>query len=504
MTELLENRKTQRIPLLFTGVLVVQPLLDVLSFFMQQAGLTVVTTWIRMLLLAAVCLLGFYHTDRKGFYAGVYGTAAVFWALHMVAASLAGYQDPVGDGAEFLKLVQLPLWALTFITLFQKSPVLIQRVPGILAVNFGLILCVIALSFFSGNPVYTYDYPERGLQLGVLGWFGVPNAQSAVLAILVPFVLFWVLEEAKKKKRLWLLWAGVAVCFGLLYLTGTRVTYLAGLLVSGMFLVFLLIERRPWHLFFPFALALLFFVCGYAISPMAARQARQGYFLEEYRGKTEAVMGEDMGYRAVPGEEIPPQMLEKIQRVYLEVYGGIGPYGLPLLGDLLDRFGLERVMEAYRYRTEPEVLYDARTKKLKAAALVWEEQSFFTKLVGYEYASLALGENNYDPENDFQPLLYYYGYVGVGLYLAVWALVLWQLLRDFIRRRKRYYRVWIGVLGTALALGLGAALFSGQVLRRPNVTVYLSVALALLVCYTREKTLPLGSESEGKVEDPRK
>ena len=158
------------------ALLVIQPLLDVLSYFMGQADANWLTTGLRTALLAVVCLYGFAVTDNRRAYYGMYGVVAGFWALHMLNSLRLGYQDPVGDAAEYLKLAQFPLWTLSFVTFFRQRRNLDYRTVGILAVNLGLILLVIALSYATGHPVYTYDYPDRGVAIGVLGWFGVANS----------------------------------------------------------------------------------------------------------------------------------------------------------------------------------------------------------------------------------------------------------------------------------------------------------------------------------------
>ena len=62
----LERQKTPfRAGEVMAALLLVQPLLDVLSYFMQEAGTTAFTTALRMVLLAAVSLYGFVITDRK-------------------------------------------------------------------------------------------------------------------------------------------------------------------------------------------------------------------------------------------------------------------------------------------------------------------------------------------------------------------------------------------------------------------------------------------------------
>ena len=151
------------------ALLVAQPLLDVLSYFMGLADGTWLTTTLRMLLLLTVCLYGFAITENRRAYYVMYGVAAGFWLLHMLNSFRLGYQDPVGDAAEYFKLIQFPLWALSFVTFFRQRKDLDYQVIGVLAANFGIILVVTALSYVLGHPVYTYDYPDRNLFIGILG-----------------------------------------------------------------------------------------------------------------------------------------------------------------------------------------------------------------------------------------------------------------------------------------------------------------------------------------------
>ena len=399
------------------ALLAVQPLLDVLSYFMGQAEATWVTTALRTVLLFAVCLYGFAITENRRAYYLAYGVVGGFWVLHMLSCLRLGYQDPVGDAAEYLKLV--PVLSPFVRIPFPLSPSfaarnLDYRVAGLLAVNVGLILLVIALSYAVGQPVYTYDYPERGVAIGILGWFGVANSQSSILTLLVPPLLLWGLRS----QRLWQFCLCCLGGFGLLYFTGTRLTYYGAILIGCAFLALLLLRRQQLLFCVPLAVALVVLVACRGISPMAERQALTGDSYAIYQEKADAILGEDAGYTHQPGEEVPPELLEKITRVYTEVYDQPGIYGVTLLSDLIDEFGLEAVMEQYNYATDPQTLYNTRVKKLTAMEMVWQKQDFLTRILGFEYAQCHVGSHIYDPENDFPALLYYYGYLGVGLYGA--------------------------------------------------------------------------------------
>lgn len=470
------------------ALLLLQPLLDVLSYFMIKLEATFFTTALRTVLLFTVNFYAFAVSGKKKWHLALYGILGGFWLLHMLNCFRIGYQDPMGDAAEYLKLVQFPLWTLAFLTLFHRKAELSGAVIGWLAADLALILLVILLSFGTGNPVYTYDYPERGMQIGVLGWFGVPNAQSAVVAALVSPFLLWGFQ----KKRLWLFSLCCVIGFGLLYLTGTRLTYLAAFLIAAGFLLLLLWNREPLRFCLPLLAVLALLVVCKGFSPMQERQARSENSNTLYQEKTDEIMGEDKDFVYVEGEEIPEETLRRLETLYTEVYGGPGPYGLPLLGDMIEKFGLDRVMEAYHYTISPKQLYNARLRKLTALHLVWQDQDLPTKLLGFEYANCELGGNIYDPENDFQPLIYYYGFLGAALYLALpVGLVLWAVF-CFFRDPRRFLSLPFGAAAIMFALCLGAAQFSGQALRKPSVCVYLSLSAALVLehcekCRTEKK-----------------
>ncbi len=468
------------------ALLLIQPLLDVLSYFMQENGSTVVTTALRMVLLAAVSLYGFVISDRKELYAACYGLLGCFWFLHMLNCFRLGYAQPVGDAAEYLKLVQFPLWTLSFTTFFRKRDGLNAEIVGVLTVNFAIVLLVIGLSYLTGHPAYTYDFPEREIQIGVLGWFGVPNAQSAILCMLVPFVLLWGLRSEK----LWVFSRNAVVGFGLLYLTGTRLTFFTAVLMALAFLVLIVLCRKPMVFCLPLLAVLILLLVFKGASPMAERQKVSAGSFSAYQEKIDQIMGEDKDFTYQQGEEIPPEILKKIETVYRDIYGKRGVYKEVLLEDLLDRFGLEKVMEELDYSIAPEVLNNARARKLAALHMVWEEQDFLTHLLGVEYSKAEIGGRNYDPENDFPALFYYTGYLGTALYIAFLAGILLYAAAAFIRWFPSLLTVEFATAAMVFVLALGAAQLSGQVLRRPNATVYFSLAAAQLLTLSRTALPP--------------
>lgn len=464
----------------FTVLLLIQPFLDVLSYFMQALEATAVTTALRTVLLFAVSLYGFAITDRRRVYWILWAGIAGFWLLHAGNCLRIGYGDPLADAGEYLKLVQFPLWTLSFADMLRLGAGDRGRPEGVLSLNFLAILLIIALSFLTGLPEYTY----AGAKIGLLGWFAVPTAQSAIVSMLTPALLLF----AWRVQRLWVFCLAALLGFGLLYCTGTRLTYFSAILIAAAFLPALLLAGGKQRLYcIPLAAALVLLVLCRNSSPMAQRRAAADESYDMYQSQTDEIMGEDKDY-VYAGGELPEEIAVKIRRVYEEVYTQENALGQPLLGDLLDRFGTERVMAHYNYTTRASVLYHARTKKLAVLEMAWEDQDLPTRILGIEYGNSVIHDNPYDPENDFPALFYYYGYLGTALYLLFAAYFLLALAVGFFRslgRLSDYVTPELTAFAVMFCLGLGAAQFSGNVLRRPSVTVYLALAGAAISCCIR-------------------
>lgn len=470
LLRLTDDRRTDpRTGEVLAALLLMQPLLDVLSFAMAKLDATVITTLLRLVLLLAVTGYGFLLSRRKLMYAGVIELAGLFWLLHMINCLRQGYEDPVGDAAEFLKILQLPLWTMAFVSMFRSRDGLAEDAFGVLPVNLLIILFVICLSMIF-YPVYTYDYPERGVQIGLLGWFAVPSAQSAVLCLLAPGVLLCGLRS----ENLPLFSLSALLSLGMLFATGTRLCYYTALLLAAVFLVLILITRRPLPLVIPLAVLFVLLLALRGVSPMEQRQELSQTSYDAYQEKIDAIMAD------APDED-SPQRREALTRVYEEIYGQEGLYGETLLGDLLTAFGTDRVMEALDYSADAHVLNNMRTRRLTALSLQWEEKDFLTHLLGMEHAAATLGENTYDPENDFPALVFYIGWLGTALYCGFLLWVLGVGFVAFLRRMPALLTAEFAAPVLMFVLALGAAQFSGNVLRRPSVLVYFAFAAAEII-----------------------
>ncbi|WZU00070.1 O-antigen ligase family protein [Erysipelothrix sp. D19-032] len=89
-----------------------------MSYFTNQIGITSISTLVRFGLLGLVTLFGFIISKRKGRYFICAGVLAAFFALHFMANYLAGYLSIGSDIAMYARVIQLPLFFLAFLDVF--------------------------------------------------------------------------------------------------------------------------------------------------------------------------------------------------------------------------------------------------------------------------------------------------------------------------------------------------------------------------------------------------
>lgn len=501
----LREKVIHRLPALVLVLLVIQPLLDVLSYFLMQWGSNTLSTLLRLGLLGVVGLLGFWLSPKKKHYIIFYGAAGLFWLLHMLNCARIGYGSVFEDTSNYLRILNFPVLTLSMVTFFQLGKGVRKSVLLGCAINFCEIVVFTALPWLMGTPIYTYSL----LELGVMGWFGVPNAQCIVIVLLTPFLVFWSYRKGKYPLFVGTALAGAA----LLYVTGTKFTFYSIMIIFAafIFVFFLRQGRKSLRFIVPLFCIMVFAMVLRTLSPMQEREDQSAATKNTYAGMVDESLknsGVDEEVIAALKKGVSPDKttdrdMEKIHRSLIGAYSNPMGYGR-ILEDLNQRFGVYRVMEAYHYTTSASILSDFRIQKQNAADLVWAEQDFLTKLLGFEYGELQINGSNYDLENDFPAIFYLCGYVGFGLYMLFFLYFLFVTVKVYLQRAKAcgpnprwknslcklfssgfrglrdFLTLETGVVGMAFLLALIAGQISGNVLRRPNVTVYIAISAAYL------------------------
>ncbi len=462
------------LPLFLLVLFIIQPVMDVLSYWLTECGVSnTVSLLLRFFVLFGTGALGFVLSRHKKIYLLFGGIVLIFAVLHGWACLSAGYegwQNPVYDLTNYIRVVQIPLFTMCFITFLRETGEEgYQTIERGFIINFGLIVLVEILSTVTGTDPHTY----ANKQIGVLGWFSTTNAQSAILCAIVPVVL---MQCMRKTKPVYLL-AGMVVGFGVLYLFATRLSYFAIFITAaGMIVVMLL--SRVWNSRIAAILLLGAVVCGagFTVSPMYANRIAQKNVAEEKQLEADAMIRYVEKQYHTTAEQSPEQCLAPLYQEYL--------------GEMMDRFGIERIMQTYGYTTDVSELKDARRMKIIYCTYLMEDAGTAAKLFGLELQDMVWENRTFDVENDFHGIYYLYGAVGMALFIVFLLYFVVLALRALLRDFKKYMTWEAGAFGVSLCLLLLHVYCTAGVLRRPNASFYLSVVLAVIYYLVKLRTYP--------------
>ena len=447
-----------------------QPLLDALAFWTANERATV-SGLIRLLLMCALPLwLLLRGRGRRLLLTGL-GVMALYSLLHILNGYRMGYISPLYDIQYLVKVLQMPVLALCFMILIRDEETKDQAFRGLVLAG-GITLALLVVSRITGTGNMTY-----GKGLGYSGWVIDSNrtANSILLVTLGTFATGWAIGS----KRNWIRIAVPALVTAVYICNGTKACYVSIYGIFGAYALFLLLrgrlcsERPDRFMLIVLAALMLAATALYPVSPRhkvsaAIAKAASAGEIEA----TLALRGYDVEKLSFEERFNNPEVKEVFEHYYYIYFNDIIP-------DIFDRYGMDRVLAQFRMTTDAGVLINTRAIKLAYSALLWQQCDTPTRLVGFEVSELGF-DGKRDLENDFPALFYYYGWIGCALYLGFLAYFLirvWQRVREDLT----------GCLTLAncslllcLFLQLGLAQLSGALLRRPNVSFYLALVLALI------------------------
>ena len=452
-----------------TLLIAIQPILDVLAFWTANEKATV-AGYIRLIILLTLPLFLLFRLKEKRRFVCSMAVIALFCLLHILNGFRVGYLSLSFDLTYMLRVIQMPVLAICFVFLMRDEQTKYQAYRGILvATGLSLLFLVLAYATGTGNSTYPEGY-------GFSGWVISDNrcAQSIILVGFAVFCEYFALQSTHRG----LVFLTPAVITLVFLTNGTKACYYALFAIFTCFAVILVLEKPilgnkvKWMAVCSLVLLMAFSVLIYPYTPRAkvseklAQHGRQGEI-------EEALLERGIDISGMSAEERfnDPVVKEVFIQYYIK-YIGVQP-------DLYERFGMDRVLLHYRMTTDVVKLMDQRVMKLAYADMIWEDSDPVTKLFGYEVTEIGT-DGEYDMENDWPAIFYYYGYLGFALYVGFILFFLIQVLRCVGKDFRANFTEENVALLLCLMLQLGLAQFSGAILRRPNVSIYLSLVLALI------------------------
>ena len=382
-----------RLPQLMMALILLQPVLDILSFWQDQAGAdNTLTLALRFGMLLVVALAGFCLSGRKRIYVALAFVLLGFGLCHAAAViqvdlqTLPGEREATGfwmllsDFANYVRVAQIPVFTLCFITFLKRSG---EKGFAAIERSFLLVLLIVAavevVSVLTGTNPYTY--PNKSL--GILGWFYFANSQSAILSMIVPVAIMAAIRKGTSR---WI--QPLCICvlgFAVLYCFGTRLS-LAAIGATGVGLAFtLFVTNRKQK----GAIAMLLVCTAVCVgtvfqSPMYENQSRVAENAVRKQAYIDTLVAGDEAWArdyGLTGEALERQRL-------------VGAYHF-YLGGLVEKYGISRVIDLYDGTTDVSELANVRTAKRSYCELMLEDSPLLSRLFGLELGDMRYRTWNY-------------------------------------------------------------------------------------------------------------
>ena len=458
----------RHLPMIVLILCLVQPVMDVLSFWLDRWGLgNTITLILRFCVLAIMVAVGFCASERRRVYVITAAVLLLFTVCHVAVCCVYGYQAPLSDLTNLVRIYQFPLTALCFMTFARQEPRCAHAVKMGFAGCLGIIILVEILATVTGTDPHTY----ANKAVGVLGWFMTPSAQSAILTMLVPVAVAFVMER-KKFHPGYTAAAGV-IGFGVLYLFATRLSYAALVGCAAVLAVSCLILKKLHRIPAGKAAAVLiaivvaaFLLAG--VSPMQENTDKVAAVAVQKQADIDSMVAQDGAAAEAAGLTDSELELASLRSAYEKYLPGV-----------TGRFGLERVAEYYSYSTDMNEVCNARLQKRAYCEMLLEEQPL-ARIFGLELADMMFGSATYDAENDIHGIYFLCGWVGLALLFALLLFFAGNILIPLFCKFRVRFTLSVAGRSSALICGLAHAYFTAGVLRRPNSSFYLACTLAML------------------------
>ena len=467
-------------------LIVIQPLLDVLAFWTKSPDGTL-AGYIRLAIMLLLPLYLLFTLKEKKRFVLSMAAIALVCLLHILNCMRLGYVSVAFDISYAAKTAQMPILAVCFMHCIRNEQTRNQAYWGLFFAA-AITAASIGLSWITGTSNVTY-----GVGLGISGWVIDDNrcANSVIVVTLAAFSVFCAVKSDKLLVNILV----PALALLVLLSNGTKACYFAIFVIFTGFALFLIAEKflKGTELKKPVVITLLALsllaVVLTPLTPMYKVRFAQTSFAEQNQGEVESKL-QALGYDidALTDEEKLSDPV--VRQVYEDYYRKMIWCIMP---NMFDRFTIDEIIQKYDFTTDAKTLINVRQIKSTYASLMWDHSDSLTHLFGIDVSDIWL-TGSCDLENDWPAIFYYYGYVGFAAYAGFILYFAVLIIRRLFRNFKTAFTADNFILLITFALLVGLAQFSGSVLRRPNVSVYMSLVLGLIYYQTCVK--PVNEEND--------
>lgn len=443
-------------------IIVLQPLLDILSYFQSKQIGTSYSWIIRISILVFTFMVCFIKSSNKKKLLLKILPFALFFIFHIFNLYRISKLNLILDIKYFILVFQMPILCISLIDYIKSTNYDLNKIKNAIFCNLVIIATSIFISYITGTYEHTY------VSIGILGWFSGSNTPSLILCALSP----WALYMLSNSKKIWLYFLGSLAVFALLYTNATKACYLT-LLASFFLVLFTLILSKKETKKVPKIIISSFFIILsiilYNFSFTSSKELTANEVTKENENDIKSLVNtneiENIDFNNININD-DDLILKILNTSYLYTR-------------IIRIHGEKPVIDIMKPYLSAYALSNNRLSKVINSKIEFNNSDLLTKFLGIGYSRISVQE--LDLENDLQAIFFYYGYVGFSLYLAFILYFIIKAMIVFFKNFKSaiYDKELITLLFLILLLIAGGE-YSGAFLRKPNANIYLSLYLLLL------------------------
>ena len=322
-------------------ILACQPFLDILAYIQRDFSISM-AGYIRLALTVCVPLYTLIVTKKKKPFFLIMAVIAGFCFLHVLNTLRGGAGSFFNDTKYMLLVAHAPIMLFSFMFLYEKESIKKQiTIALILNVITSVIVFYLSYLLQSGNCTYPL------FQTGWTGWYVIPNAQSLILSSLITFAVYFSIKYCKYYFPL--------LSLPLIYMytmNGTKATFGALLIAFGSILGFTLLEviflkaKRERFEIYKILMSVVLIAVSLACYTFSPRQIINST-TEAHRQQEQAALEEQ--------QELEEELAEEEEKLNDKESDDSGDkviknkkfYVKYINPNLIDRFGANRVLDAY-------------------------------------------------------------------------------------------------------------------------------------------------------------
>lgn len=467
--------------------ILISPIIDILTSIGRREFHITISAGIILKGILLALVLFFYFKEKsqnrlEQFLKGILVLFVLYGMIHLwLAYAFYGLSRALVALVTLVKTFYLPLLSISLYKLISREDLpLIKRT---LFYSVAFIIGSIIIAMLTGTGYASY----RWIKMGTVGWFYAGNALSATLALLTPFVVYYVMEKARMSIGKSLLI--VTLYTWVFYQIGTKVVALSVILTMGFLLLVMILKKVVYskitvkRYLISLGLLLIISVALVPVSPV-------GYNINAHQAIVDNHGVDEVVFELE--ESIIIAMKDNLESLDSLNPPNEGEFSSPESAkDALKRYSFGEMTENQRRLVR--LIFSGRDGYFFMRLFHYDHSSFIQKVFGGTQFSVSVnGEiKSYMVEIDYFDIYFNFGFIGTLLYWVMFFAVLINGVY-YSLKNKQLFKEGSGIpyyiCAIIMAFGIGS--FAGHVFVSPAVSFYLAIITTLLILESGVQMMP--------------